>query len=173
MKVNVKRIALAIAACGALSGCVRHYALPESAPKAVLNLSTTMNGVRVQAYSDDKCTRSPHGNRLAYFFMSVADPLTGVDKQIPASEEFVYTHAFSSQYSVTTSGATFTGGGACSVTVGFKPVAGARYKSTFTREGNRCVVNVSRVVNTQAGERFAPEETLRKIEPPCVNNLTD
>lgn len=124
-----------------------------------------MNGVRVQVYEDDKCTRSPHGNRLAYFFMGATDPLTGVDKVIPADREFIHTYAFSAHYYVAMS--------ACNVTVGFKPVEGGRYRSSFHGQGSQCAVTLQRVVKTDSGERLVPEETVRQINPPCVNNATD
>jgi hypothetical protein len=162
----MRRAALsAIAFTVLLSGCVRHYAIPTNVPKATLNVSTTMHGVRVQVYDDDKCTHSPHGNRLAYFFWGTADPLTGVDREIPANREFVHTYAFSSYY--------YVGMTSCNVTVAFKPVEGARYKSSFSPRANQCVVTVSRLVTTESGERLVPEETVRQIKPACVNNLTD
>ncbi len=162
-----------IVACLLVSGCVRHYTLPENVPKAVINLRTNLNGVRVQVYADDKCTHSPHGNRLAYFFLNVADPHSGVDKQIPTNEEFIFTHAFSSTYSVAAAGAIYSGGGTCNVTVGFKPTSGTRYQSMFTRQGDRCVLDLLKVVKGESGEQLVREESARRIHPPCVNNWTD
>ena len=150
-----------------LSGCVSRYALPPNIPKATLTLSTNLNGVRVQVYDDDKCTKSPYGNRLAYFFLNVADPHSGIEKEIPANNEFIYTFAFSSGV------APVTNTSSCNITLGFVPKANERYKSDFEGKSKQCVASVFRVVNTDNGERLVQEETMRQIKPSCVNNLTD
>jgi len=158
---------VSIVALVSLSGCITRYAVAPDVPKAALTLSTNLNGVRVQAYDDDKCTKSPYGNRLAYFFLGAGDPHSGVEKEIPAGKEFVFTFAMSLGVAPITSTTS------CIVTMGFVPKANERYKSSFQGNGEKCIASLVRAVSTDAGERFVAEESARIIRPVCINNLTD
>lgn len=156
-------VAIVVASALVLASCATPYAPPPNVPTAVLNLSTTFNGTRVQAFDNDKCAESPNGLKLAYFFMNTADPLSGVDKLIPTDKEFVYTFAGKALYG--------SYGQSCIVTLAFKPVPNTRYVSKFTVQGNQCVATLHRVVLGDSGERLVPENSVRQIEPTCHNNM--
>jgi hypothetical protein len=160
------KLLVTIGAVLVLPGCVTRYALPPDVPKANLNVSTNLNGVRVQVFEDERCTKSPYGNRLAYFFLNVADPHSGVNKAIQADKEFIYTFNLSD-------GAPGYFMSACTVTLGFLPKANETYKTSFEGRNRECVASISRVVKAADGEHLIPEDTIRQIKPACINNLTD
>jgi hypothetical protein len=150
-----------------ISGCVTRYVPPQNTPQATLTLSTNINGVRVQVYDDEKCTKSPYGNRLAYFFMNTGDAHSGTNRKIPANKEFFYTFA------LTSGAAPYTDTKMCTITLGFTPKPGERYKTHFDLSNGKCAASLLHVINTPTGTQYAPEESTRKITPPCLNNFTD
>lgn len=157
--------------CGALgglflTGCVSYYALPVDVPKASVTFSTDLQEVRVYAFEDDTCAKNPNGNRLAYFYMNSGDPHSGVEKEILADKEFIFT--FNRQSGV----APYTPTYRCTVTLAFTPKANARYKSHFASNGNKCVATLFRVVDTGEGEQLLREKSTRQVSPDCVNNIS-
>lgn len=151
-----------------MQGCVTPYKVPPGTPTASVVFATTSNGVRVQAYDDTSCTRSPYGNRLAYFFLSTADPHTGVEKEIAATKQFVYTFAMASGV------APITNTSSCEVTTAFQPQPGQKYKAVFQVGGEQCVSLLYRVNGSSSeADHLVLESTAQRITPACVNNLTD
>lgn len=149
-----------------LTGCVSYYALPVDVPKAKVTFSSYLQEVRVYTFEDDTCARNPYGARLAYFYMKFGDPLSGVEKEILADKEFVFT--FNQRSGLTAN----TYGYHCTVTLAFTPKANARYKSHFESNRNQCVATLFRVVDTGEGEQLLREKSTRQVRPDCVNNIS-
>lgn len=143
-------------------GCITMYKAPTELPTATVVFATEANGVRVQAYEDVTCKKSPYGNRLAYFFMNSADPHSGIAKEIAADKVFVYTFAADGQYAP------------CAVTTSFQPQAKQKYKAVFVGGINGCSATLYRVNGSlDEANSLTLEPSAEHTMVPCVNNLSD
>lgn len=159
-----------------IQGCVTHYNIPPNTPQALLEISTNTKalGVRVQVYENDKCKNDRHGNRLAYFFWDMGDPQSGVVKNIDATREFIYTFAMAAGGVGSTPGLSASFSTSCSITTGFLPKQGEKYKTHFEVNGVECNVSLIHIRKIENGtEVYENEKSARQITPACVNNLTD
>jgi hypothetical protein len=161
MRMLAKAAVSALAVAG-IAGCAApKYQVPGSVAQATFipsaDFGTTGIGVlRVQAFADLKCTKTPHGNRVATFAPSRGlDPNSGVSVPIEAGRDFVVTFDYGSGVA----GMTNTSG--CRVTSAFTPVQGATYRAHFTLEAEKCRVRFT--------DRNGKGIDTRPVNPPCFN----
>lgn len=166
----MKRQALIAASALLLTSCAKHYVAPTGVATATLTLAASMDSygpwLSVQNFDDEKCARSPNGNRLATFtttgVQGKGDPHEGVDRTVPAGRPLVFSYI----YQAGTAG--FTDTESCRITQTFMPLAGAKYRAKFAVMGDRCVVSVFRV----DGGKPEKVDDLRQVLPAC-NNIVD
>ncbi|WP_155942754.1 hypothetical protein [Pseudoxanthomonas suwonensis] len=145
-----------------LTGCVSTYQSPRhEGPTATIVLSAdeaSVGGVakadllRIQTFSDDKCSVNADGTNLAQFsLLARGDDLGGTTKQVPAGQPFILSFFhYAGVY----------GSRQCTITYSFMPVQGESYRAHFTRHGNQCNVSLT----SAAG---LPVHGVRQIIPGC------
>jgi|CXWL01.1.fsa_nt_gi hypothetical protein len=146
------------------------YVVPDSAAKATLVASADFGGrtagvIRVQAFADDKCAKTPHGNRMAAFISTGAlAPLSGIAIPVEANKELVFTFA----YEVGVPTMTFTS--SCIVTTAFRPEQGKTYRAHIALGGGSCTVRLS---HSAPGAALGPADPIvadaRPVKPQCYN----
>ena len=131
----------------ALAGCVTHYSVPEGQPTATISFSSPRpqfsSLVRVQAFSDRQCGKSPHGTTLAIFTSGTArefDNPAGTERKVIAGSEFVYTF----YYGMTTM-TNMISSTTCKVTTAFLPEPNRLYKAHLEIGADGCSATLNRV----------------------------
>ena len=165
---------------GLLAGCASFYKVPENSPQAILKTSvdfgdTYVGIVRVHAFDNDKCARSSHGSRLAYFSKlgertrkfgadTELDSSPGPAVRVPiiAGRELVFTVAFE----LGTPGITtyFT----CRITRAFSPEPGRTYHAAYSLGSRKCLLALTEVSNS--GEEVVVER-VRQVQPTCFATM--
>ena len=159
------KLTLAVSFAGILLGCFsKQYKAPDDEPIANLTLSTNAKRLRVQVFDDRSCTKSTHGNRLAYFSGEAHDRQDRITKQILAGKEFILTFAqdISERHK-------------CNVTLAFVPENGKAYHAKYKLiEGRKCNAQIYLETKDNNGNVLLENEaTMVKNPMTCINNLTD
>jgi hypothetical protein len=145
------------------TGCVSHYAVPPSSPKATVIFSSDTDGVMVQTFADRLCRPSPTGTRVAYFFKDFYDQRSGTAKEVPAGREFVFT--FRSRADTGTV-ATF-----CSTTRSFIPEQNQVYRAHFISTPESCGVEITKVASPEPGSIVNGRVDATVVSPVCLDDF--
>lgn len=168
IELRAFRIVTVLGVLFVMVGCATKYLPPDNEPRATLQMSVDFGDrdiglIYVQAFNNDKCAKTPYGNRLAWFNASgTSGPHKNVRIPMVAEREFILTFGY--RLSVPSLSSPIE----CTVTSAFTPRAGKTYAADFTIADRRCTTQIMEVTDT--GDR-SPVVDVRQVTPPCFNNI--
>ena len=163
---RVPTIVTALAGLLAVAGCATKYVPSANEPLATLQTSVDFGGralgvIYVQAFDNDKCGKTPYGNRLAWFNASgTSGPHKNVRIPMVAEREVVLTFGYRLGVPSMTSTTE------CTVSSAFTPRTGKIYAVEFTIADRSCSTRIVEV--TDHGDR-SPVADARQVTPSCFN----